>query len=209
MERIDGPTLSCVVESPAPGEPPPYPVLCFLHGYDEGPPLSPEQGATRHGPLAPRSRAALGGRFLILCPQLPARGDLWHRHAGDVAALVEETRRARGGDPDRTYLTGFSYGGNGVLDLALALPRRWAALWPVDPTRVPSGDAGAPVWLSAGAAARPRREGFIGTLGLVDAGNAPVGERLWVDQGEDHVGSARRAYADGRIYAWLLSRRRA
>jgi hypothetical protein len=209
MERIDGPTLSCVIEPPAPGEQPPFPVLCFLHGYDEGPPLPLEQATTRHGPLALGSQAGHGGRFLILCPQLPARGDLWHRHAGDVAALAEEAWRTRDGDPDRTYLTGFSYGGNGVLDLALVLPRRWAALWPVDPTRVPTGDPGAPVWLSAGAAARPRRGGFMRTLDLVDAGTGPVGERLWLDQGEDHVGSARRAYADRRIYDWLLARRHA
>ncbi|MBW3534585.1 MAG: hypothetical protein KY453_05120, partial [Gemmatimonadetes bacterium] len=33
------------------------------------------------------------------------------------------------------------------------------------------------------------------------------GDRVWLDEGADHVGSARRAYADGRIYAWLLARR--
>jgi hypothetical protein len=29
-------------------------------------------------------------------------------------------------------------------------------------------------------------------------------ERVYDDEGDDHVGAARRAYADERIYSWLL-----
>ena len=102
------------------------------------------------------------------------------------------------------YLTGFSYGGNGVFDLALAQPDRWAALWPVDPTRVPQRAPKQPLWLSAGDVARAQRAPFVRALQL-----GAKGERVWADDGEDHVGSARLAYGDERIYRWLLSFARA
>jgi hypothetical protein len=44
-------------------------------------------------------------------------------------------------------------------------------------------------------------------LGLEESGAAGPGERVYLDQGEDHVGTARLAYADDRIYRWLLGRR--
>jgi len=66
----------------------------------------------------------------------------------------------------------------------LTQPDLWAARWPVDPTRVPHKPVKQPIWLS---------------LAL-----AKHGERVWADDGEDHVGSARLAYADAGIYRWLL-----
>ena len=205
MQVIDDgplPYLLDVTVAPAAG---PAPVLCFLHGYDEAAPLPIADGGTRHGPLNPESAAAHGGRFILVAPQLPYRGDVWLRFAAEVLAIVEEVREVHGGDPARTCLTGFSYGGNGVFDLALMSPGYWAALWPVDPPRVPPEAPDAPVWLSVGAAARPRRERFVQTLALEDAATLPRGRRVWLDEGADHTGSARRAYADARIYDWLLS----
>lgn len=181
------------------------PVLCFLHGYDEGAPTPLREGVTRHGPLRAGSAPRAVEEFIVVAPQLPRMGDHWHLHADAVRAIVEEVRAAHGGDARRTYLTGFSFGGNGVFDLALAQPGYWAALWPVDPTRVPRGDPARPVWLSIGAAARRGTAGFIRTLGLQPAGPAPAGDRIYLDEGEDHVGSATRAYRDERIYGWLLA----
>jgi poly(3-hydroxybutyrate) depolymerase len=37
------------------------------------------------------------------------------RKADSVRQLMTEIQRGYTGDPDRTYLTGFSFGGNGVL----------------------------------------------------------------------------------------------
>ena len=133
--------------------------------------------------------------FIVLAPQLPLAGDLWHRHVDEVRALVLATLERHGGDARRMYLTGFSFGANGVFDLALAEPELWTALWAVDPTRVPARNPGRPVWLSFGAVARSQKRAFI-------AGLSP---NFYEDHGDDHVGSARRAYADERIYAWLLS----
>lgn len=189
----------------APSDAGPRPVLCFLHGYDEGAPAEIRAALTRHGPLRPGSSPRATSDFIVVAPQLPRQGDLWRRHADDVRRIVDDVAEAHGGDPRRTYLTGFSYGGNGVFDLALARPDAWAALWAVDPTRVPRTDPRRPVWLSFGAVARHARQAFIRALGLQPAGAVPQGDRLYLDEGQDHVGSATLAYADHRIYAWLLS----
>jgi predicted peptidase len=180
------------------------PVLCFLHGYDEGAPTEIVDALTRHGPL--RTGAAQGAaQFLIIAPQLPLRGDLWRRYAGAVQDIVETVQRREGGDPRRTYLTGFSYGANGVFDIAHAQPTFWAGLWAVDPTRVPQGELQSPVFLSIGAAARLRKNTFIRALQLALFDERTKQRRVYVDDGADHVTAATEAYSDERIYIWLLS----
>jgi poly(3-hydroxybutyrate) depolymerase len=186
----------------------PWPVLVFLHGYDEAAPVPLRDGATRHGPLRPGSAPLATRDFIVIAPQLPRGGDLWHLQADAVRDIVEQVRGEHGGDAARTYLTGFSFGGNGVFDLALAQPGFWAALWAVDPTRVPRGDVGRPAWLSIGHIARHAEASFVRALRSLPAdGPAPSADRLHLDEGEDHVGAATRAYADERIYRWLVSKR--
>ncbi len=184
------------------------PVLCHLHGLDEGPPTDLRTGVTRHGPLAPESAARARRAFIVIAPHLPARGDLWHYSAQPVLKIVREVQRDHGGDPARTYLTGFSYGADGVFDLALLAPEMWAALWPVDPTRVPKQDPGRPVWFSSGEASRHRSRRFIERLRLQPPDATVTADRIYRDAGLDHVGTATEAYADDRIYTWLLSQRR-
>lgn len=180
------------------------PLLVFLHDYDEAAPAPTATALTRHGPLHPQSAGALGDRFIVAAPQLPFGGDIWHSYGRAVSAIVSEVQAVHGGDPVRTYLTGFSFGGNGVFDLALADPARWAALWAVDPTRVPRADPGLPVWLSFGEVSRRSRSGFLQALKLHAPSGNGAGDRVGIDEGEDHVGAARRAYRDRRIYDWLL-----
>lgn len=185
------------------------PLLCFLHGYDEGAPTPVEQALTKHGPLAdtasPRARSA----FIVVAPQMPVRGDLWYRYADVVLQIVAEVKAAHGADPRRLFLTGFSFGGNGVFDLALLQKDFWAALWPVDPTRVPPADPNRPVWLSSGQISRFNARAYQQRLQLESLTSEPPGERIYVDQGQDHVGTATHAYRDDRIYDWLLTKQRA
>jgi hypothetical protein len=82
----------------------------------------------------------------------------------------------------------------------------WAALWPVDPTRVPTKPITIPVWLSLGEIFRFQARSFIRTLGLESAETGPAADRLWFDAGKDHVGTATQAYNNERIYRWLLSK---
>jgi predicted peptidase len=197
--------LLSIPPPPASGRPP---LLCFLHGYDEGAPADIGEALMRHGPLRANQNAHATDTFLIVAPQLPTRGDLWHRSAGAVRHIVARMQQQYGGDPARSYLTGFSFGGNGVFDLALLQPDIWSALWAVDPTRVPAADPLRPVWLSFGEVARSGKARFIRALDLKPG--PPVGgaDRVYLDQGADHVGSATLAYQDCRIYDWLLSKTR-
>ena len=182
---------------PAPAEGP-RPVLCFLHGYGEAAPMDIRRALTMHGPLRPGDPRT---ELIVVAPQLPRAGDVWHLYADAVRDIVTAVHARHGGDPRRTYLSGFRFGGNGVFDLALAQPDLWAALWAVDPTRVPQRDPVRPVWLSFGEVARRQSPDFVRVLGL-----RAEGDRVGVDEGEDHVGSAARAYRDERIYDWLLSK---
>lgn len=191
-----------------PGEAGPggWPVLCFLHGFDEGAPAEVRDALTRHGPLRPGS-SPLAAQFIVVAPQLPEQGDVWHRHAAAVHDIMKQVPARYGGDPERTFLTGFSFGGNGVFDLALVQRRFWAALWPVDPTRAPRADPARPVWLSSGAVSRRGKRTFVTRLHLVDD-SGRAGDRVYSDGGHDHVGTALSAYQDDRVYRWLLDRRR-
>lgn len=184
------------------------PLLCFLHGRDEAAPTGLVEGLTKFGPLSRGAPAAAIERFIIVAPQLPRAGDLWHEQAKAVQSLMLRLQAEHGSDPARCYLTGFSYGGNGVFDLALAHTGFWSALWPVDPTRWPTRDLAEPVWLSIGACARPHEKAFVDRLRSQTPDGAIAGARIHLDEGEDHVGCADRAYADTRIYDWLLAHAR-
>ncbi|QDV35609.1 hypothetical protein [Tautonia plasticadhaerens] len=204
LSLVESGPLPYLLSVPAPVAAGPRPLLCFLHGYDEGAPMPIRQALSRHGPLAPGNSPLATSEFVVVAPQLPIRGDLWHRFAEAVGQIVAQVQESQGIDPGRAYLTGFSFGGNGVFDLALAQPEIWAALWAVDPTRVPPEDPGRPAWLSSGEVSRGRAAAFIGRLSLEPAGDEGPGDRVYEDRGLDHVGTASGAYRDEAIYRWLL-----
>jgi hypothetical protein len=183
------------------------PLLCFLHGYDEGAPLDIFNALRRHGPLRSVNPSTYKDRFVIVAPQLPVRGDLWNRYADTVCQIVLDEAKRFACDLLHLYLTGFSFGGNGVFDLSFAQTGTWAALWPVDPTRVPTKPIIIPIWLSLGEISRLQARSFIRALGLESAETTPSADRVWSDAGEDHVGTATQAYNDERVYRWLLSNR--
>ena len=179
----------------------PHPLLCFLHGYDEAAPAPLATALMRHGPLNASNLPHVRERFVVLAPQLPVAGDHWHRYSDELHELVATVLDEHEVDADRMFLTGFSFGGNGVFDIAALQGHWWHALWAVDPTRVPERDPDRPVWVTAGAVVRSQGRAFIDGLNLsLD----PQAERVYDDEGDDHVGAAQRAYADERIYAWLL-----
>jgi hypothetical protein len=208
LRLVESAPLRYLLSLPSAASAAPRPVLVFLHGYDEGAPADIHAALTLHGPLRADNPAAARDEFIVVAPQLPVCGDYWLRSADAVRDIVRGVQAEHGGDPSRTYLTGFSFGGNGVFDLGLAMPEMWAALWSVDPTRVPRRDPGLPVWLSSGAISRRIQAVFNDALRLELAGAGPLGERVYTDEGMDHVGTATLAYRDERIYRWLLEKRR-
>lgn len=206
-------TLPYMVSQPAPvgGGIQRWPMLFFLHGYDEGYPTPIEQALTRHGPFRPTSSSVATNEFIVVAPQMPISGDFWHRYADTVQELVQQIQESHHGDPERTFLTGFSFGGNGVFDLALTQPDLWRALWPVDPVRVPREDLKQPVWLSSGQISRRLEKRFFNRLHLErlepdEVDNVEIKDRIYCDLAQDHVGTATLAYQDDRVYRWLLSR---
>jgi poly(3-hydroxybutyrate) depolymerase len=207
-ERDPRSGLWFVARAPAFAETKRPPLLCFLHGYDEGQPTELVEALTRHGPL--KSDASKRAQaFVVVAPQLPVRGDYWHRHAKSVRDIVFAMCDRFDADSERLYLTGFSYGGNGVFDLATTSNVAWAALWAVDPTRAPREPLTQPVWLSVGEVTRAGLRRFVDALQLVPRAPGRKASRVFLDEGEDHVQAATSAYADPRVYDWLLEYRAA
>src|SRR5690348_14009645 len=116
LRLVESGPLPYLLSLPASEQPlaAPRPLLCFLHGYDEGAPRPIRQALTRHGPLAAASSPLATADFVVVAPQLPVRGDLWYQHTEAVSQIVRQVQADHQADPGRTYLTGFSYGGNGV-----------------------------------------------------------------------------------------------
>jgi len=182
----------------------PWPVLCFLHGLMEAAPMAIHQALTLHGPLRPGNPPLATDRFIVVAPQLPAPGgDVWFRYANAVQRIVRKLQERYHGDPRRTYLTGFSFGGNGVLDLALAQPDFWP----------PSGQSILPVYPQS-------RRARSGCLSVSSTHGRAILSLAWnccernptrrgsslYRQRADHTDSATTAYCDDRIYGWLLTK---
>ena len=179
------------------------PVLCFLHGYGEAAPMDISAAATLHGPLRQASSQKATDCFIVAAPQLPAKEDDWHKYANAVRGIVIDVQNNYGGNRKQTYLTGFSYGGNGVFDIALSTPGFWAALWPVDPTKVPSASPKVPIWFSMGERSRGSKDLFIERLHLAPATDDEGADYVYLDTNEDHVRTAITAYETDKIYKWL------
>jgi uncharacterized membrane protein len=203
-------SFDCLISVP-PGQPPEggWPVLVFLHGNKEAAPTPLHDAMTAHGPLCASSGAAATKRFVVVAPQLRAPGgDQWAEHADAVKGIGLDATGKFGGNSKRIYLTGFSFGGNGVLDIGVDQPDDWAALWPVDPTRSPAKSPKRPIWVSGGPRARPNKSTFVAVLQLEDRVGkaAPPPARVYdEDLSLDHPATAREVYADDGIYCWLLT----
>jgi poly(3-hydroxybutyrate) depolymerase len=163
------------------------------------------EALTRHGPLNPHSAAIATDGFILVAPQLPAPGgDVWATRSDTIAKLAVDVVGKNRGDRSRLYLTGFSFGGNGALEIGARKPKLWAALWPVDPTRAapPPGDQA--IWVSAGARSRAHAERFAGFM-TPESGT----RRVLHDAGLNHIETAANAYQGSAVYNWLLAHRSA
>jgi predicted peptidase len=156
-------SLNCLVSVP-PGDAPEggWPVLIFLHGDGEAAPMKLQNAMKMHGPLRESSGTKATERFVVVAPQLPAhkRGDAWTTQAEAVRDIGLDVVGEHDCNAAQIYLTGFSFGGNGVLEIGVGQPNDWAALWPVDPTRPLQKSADRPIWVSGGPRARPSKETF-------------------------------------------------
>ena len=206
MEVVNSNPLNYVVSIPSSvksGDGGGRPVLCFLHGDGEAAPMPIETALTRHGPLRAGSSQKAIDDFIVVAPQLPAnaKGDHWGQYAEAVRNIVTAVQKKYGGNPKQTYLTGFSFGANGVLDMAQSNPNFWAALWAVDPTRTPKASSGRPIWLSMGQ--RSRNNQSLAELLKLKQATDEAGDYVYLDENQNHVNTATLAYQDDQIYTWL------
>jgi predicted peptidase len=169
--------------------------------------------------------------FLVVCPQLEKRRPWEATDAVWVDELLAEiVAQHNGGDRSRVYLTGFSYGGEGVFILADALQNQWnwGALWAVDPAlrkamgarpATPSPALNARVWIHHGRDHElgPRTDKtrqhvtsdelgeFLGRAGLGHPWNpVALGERRLTVMNTSHAETRNAAYSDAYVYRWLL-----
>jgi hypothetical protein len=207
-----------------------WPVLCFLHGAgeaakDKAGQDQPVEVLFYHGtpPWHCEIRSPLIQDFIVLSPQLPVRGPWARQDYEKVVQILGRIYDDFRGDPARTYLTGFSYGGRGVFDFASwadetspASPAQkvtWAALWPIDDAN-DQARMSCPVkrvWLHFGTWKPGPQLSTVANLKLTQAGTfrngTPKAEGLYTDYTPldyDHVITCVAAYADWRVYQWLL-----
>jgi poly(3-hydroxybutyrate) depolymerase len=195
-------SLRCLVSVP-PGVPPKdgWPVMVFLHGGQEAAPRELHEAMTAHGPLRQSSGQQATQRFIVVAPQLPAPGgNVWSARAGAVRAIAAAVAAEFGGDGTKLYLTGFSFGANGVLSIGSEASGFWAALWAVDPTQPPPAPIDRPMWVSAGERSRQNQ-----AVLAPPAGQTGIPVRVYEDAGLSHVNTATTAFQTGAIYDWLLT----
>ena len=115
-----------------------WPVIIFMHGSGEASDGGGNGAAqaisvlTKHSLPRMVEDPAWNWPFIVISPQID-KSSGWLSHASDISAVLEKLISTYGGDPNRLYLTGLSYGGQGTWELGIALASRWAALLPVVP----------------------------------------------------------------------------
>ncbi|MDP7274218.1 MAG: prolyl oligopeptidase family serine peptidase [Planctomycetaceae bacterium] len=191
-----------------------YPVIMYLHGADEcgrdG--IKPTQIGL--GPYV-RARAA-EFPFLVVFPQCETtRGrrflERWQAGSPDgqrALKILDEVEKDYSVDRSREILTGWSMGGYGTWSLAIAHPKRWAAVVPVagggDVTKV-AAVRETPVWVIHGPGDRtvyPEQ-----SRRMVDALKR-AGGLVRYDEPRDETHSVwQRAYDSAVLEKWLLDPR--
>jgi predicted peptidase len=146
-----------------------WPIILFLHGSNE----RGDDGVAQSKVGLARAVREHPERFpaVVVMPQSRPEND-WTSPAmeAQILAALDASSREFHGDPQRTYLTGFSMGGYGTWALAAKYPKRFAAIvvvcggiqWPT-PRKITDEEpyvavarkvAGIPVWVFHGDADR-------------------------------------------------------
>lgn len=192
-----------------PGSQPP--AMLFLHGAGDGGTNNINQIMVGLGPAIWKRKASFP--FVTVFPQCRT-GSNWNADGPDAQwalAMLRQTQREFGTDPDRVYLTGLSMGGTGTWSIATKDPSAWAAIVPLcaapNTAKVEKFIAARlPVWNFCG---DKDREGIVKAnhemqAALSNAGvNAKyteypgVGHNCWDD-----------AYGTEALYKWLLQQAR-
>lgn len=105
-----------------------YPLVFFLHGAGErGDDLN---FVTRHGYMKHVREGGKEYPFILIAPQCPM-DKYWGCYTESLLAFLDWICQELPIDESRIYLTGLSMGGTGTYMLAMAAPKRFAAIAPI------------------------------------------------------------------------------
>ena len=183
-----------------------FPIILFLHGLGESGNDGEKQ--TKQG-LGPAIKKKADFPFIVVFPQSQKKS--WKADSSDAKralAILAEVGKAYKVDSKRVYLTGLSMGGFGTWSLAVAHPKRWAAIAPIcgggDPKSAEK-IKDIPCWCfhgSADPAVKVERSREM-IEALKKAGGNPKYDEY---EGVGH-NSWDRAYANEELYTWFLAQK--
>jgi hypothetical protein len=132
-----------------------WPVIVFMHGSGENDAEGDNLNQlTKHSLPRLVEDPMWDYPFIVISPQIGPGG--WDKHTTEIAAVLDRVETEFGGDRNREYLTGLSYGGVGTYTVGMALADRVAALMPVTPGGSLAGwemrdkIVDLPIWLNVG-----------------------------------------------------------
>jgi predicted peptidase len=185
-----------------------WPLMLFLHGAGERGDDLDEVAV--HGPPKLVSSEAQSLPFVLVSPQCP--GDDWWSSTPRIRALgrlVDDIVSRYRIDRSRIYVTGLSMGGFGTWSLAMAYPRKFAAIVPIcgggNPAKA-SSIVHIPTWVFHGAKDQtvPVKRSREMVNALRRAGGKPK-LTVYPDAGHD---SWTATYNNPALYRWLLKQSR-
>jgi predicted esterase len=158
-----------------------WPVIVFMHGSGEknnNPTDETVRALTKHSLPRVVEASDWNWPFIVISPQTGDGG--WLSRANDISQTLDYVIENYGGDPDRIYLTGLSYGGVGTLAVGIALADKVAALLPVTPggESVDNWDernkiVDMPIWLFNGTADGQYENNSNRMVDIEQSGGAP------------------------------------
>lgn len=182
-----------------------WPVIITLHG-------SGECGSVERmaGMALPRFVASRPKKFpfIVVAVNAPT---MWYRgkNAAAVLEILEEVAANHRTDPDRVYLTGYSMGGFGTWELAIARPDLFAAIVPVCGVGIPAAGgniASLPTWAFHGA--MDRNVPVAGSRQMIEAMKEAGGHPRYTEYPSEAHEIWESVYRSMSVYKWLLEQRR-
>jgi predicted peptidase len=148
--------------------------------------------------------------FITIFPQ--AQEGSWSADSPDgirAMVILDEVQKAYRVDAQRTYLTGYSMGGEGTWSLAAVHPSRWAAIVPLCPSENRSAATKLkhiPCWCFQGD--RDGIDTLNATRRMVQAIQSAGGRVIFVEYPGVGHNCWDLAYADPDLWEWLLQQKR-
>lgn len=182
-----------------------WPVIITLHGSGECGRVAKMAGMALPRFVASRPRKF---PFIVIAVNAPS---MWYRgnNAAAVLEILDAVTAEHRTDPDRVYLTGYSMGGFGTWELAIARPDLFAAIVPVCGAGIPAAAgniATLPTWAFHGA--KDTNVPVAGSRQMIAAMKAAGGHPKYTEFPSEAHEIWEGVYRSMSLYKWLLEQRR-